>query len=184
MNIQNQTADQIINEALSAKISIGKIESVLQSFGLDWKVLKEQLTRPEGEKTPFYGLTRQDTGKVFATCKEEYSVFQNHELAELCYLIAGVTGSELVNAGLFNGGADVYFQLKLDSVKGICKNNDTIETMVTGINAHDTTRSLSWGNSDTVISCANTFNRALGQIKHQNKARHTGSMRDKIESSI
>jgi hypothetical protein len=53
---------------------------------------------------------------------------------------------------------------------------------VTGINGHDGTTALKWGAVNFTICCRNTF--AFAQKELQQSAKHTQSIRDKVEASI
>ncbi len=138
---------------------------------------------PSGNPTGFYGIVREDNSKVFATCKDGYVPFQNSELAELLIRISEKTGYEIHSGGLFNGGGKVYLQLNTgNEIKGIGKNGTSVKGFVTGINGHDGTTALKWGAVNFTICCRNTF--AFAQKELQQSAKHTQSIRDKVEASI
>jgi hypothetical protein len=89
----------------------------------------------------------------------------------------------LHGGGMFNRGGKVYIQLESpNKIKGIGENRTTVNGYLTGINSHDGTTSLKWGETNIIICCRNTFMAALKMIK--NSARHTQSLQDKVEAAI
>lgn len=155
---------------------------LLDRFGLNWKVNKKPLFLNEGVETGFYGIVREDNNKVFATCKEGYTPYQNEELVDLVSRAAGQIGLNVDRGGKFKEGALVYLQIESGLVTGLGENNDTVEKYISAINSHDGSSSLKWGMTNVTISCQNTFWAAYRQIKHA--VRHTKSMHAQIEEII
>lgn len=182
----NTFADSILNATFAGVQNVENADAVntmLDNFGLNWTVSKQRLTLPDGSNTPFFGIVRDDKKTTFSTCKDSYQAFQNSELAEMLIRLSEKTGYEIHKGGMFNEGAKVYMQLQSPNrIQGIGTNNDTVNGFLTGINSHDGTTSLKWGEANVTISCRNTFMAALRQIK--NSARHTDSMRSKVEQAI
>lgn len=181
--------DELLNSAtngLSVQKSETNLEAVaemLDKYGLRWNVLKQSLFLPDGTDTGFFGIVREDTKKVFTTTKDSYTIFQNSELAELLLRICNKTGYKIKSGGMFNEGGKVYIQLDTDTkIVGIGKANATIHGYVTGLNSHDGTNSLKFGDTSINIICMNTFNAAKKELK--NKLRHTISIHDKIDEYI
>jgi hypothetical protein len=84
---------------------------------------------------------------------------------------------------MFNGGGKVYMQLESpNKLHGIGENRDRVNGYLTGINGHDTTTALKWGETNITISCSNTFMAALRAMK--NTARHTNSIHEAVEQAI
>jgi len=157
-----------------------RVASLLDKFGLRWSVNKEPLYLADGTETPFVGIVREDTRKVFTTCKDSYNPYQNSELAELLIRIAEIGGYEIHTGGMFNDGAKVFVQLKSGNIiEGIGKNNDKVVGYTTGINSHDGSTSLRWGSTNITISCKNTFNSAAKQLT--NNLRHTNNLHTKVD---
>jgi phage/plasmid-like protein (TIGR03299 family) len=159
------------------------VATLLDKFGLRWEVAKQPLLLPTGHETGFHGIVRTDTMETFSTCKDGYVPFQNSELAELLIRISEKTGYSIHSGGQFNGGGKVYLQLNSgNSIAEIGKDRTAVKGFVTGINSHDGTTSLKWGNANITISCQNTFMSASRVLK--NKARHTASIHNRVEDSI
>lgn len=186
MNTEMNFADSILNATFAGVNNIENADAVntmLDKYGLNWTVSKQPLCLPDGSPTDFYGIVRDDKKTTFSTCKEGYQPFQNSELAEMLIRLSEKTGYDLHGGGLFNGGGKVYMQLiSPNKIQGIGINNDTVNGYLTGINSHDGTTSLKWGETNITISCRNTFMAALRQIK--NSARHTASIKDRVELAI
>lgn len=188
MNTNNFNADSILNSAfngmkLQDNSNADAVATLLDKYGLRWEVSKQPLMLPSGEDTGFFGIVREDNRKTFATCKDGYVPYQNSELAELLIRISEKTGYEIHNGGSFNGGGKVYMQLNTGNhIADIGKDRTQVKGFITGINGHDGTTSLKWGNSNITISCSNTFASASRQL--QQSARHTASLHDRVEASI
>jgi phage/plasmid-like protein (TIGR03299 family) len=187
--MQNTTSVETLLNQVFSGTQVSNLENreavadLLERYGLRWEVSKQELLLPSGNPTGFYGIVREDNSKVFATCKDGYVPFQNSELAELLIRISEKTGYEIHSGGLFNGGGKVYLQLNTgNEIKGIGKNGTSVKGFVTGINGHDGTTALKWGAVNFTICCRNTF--AFAQKELQQSAKHTQSIRDKVEASI
>jgi len=179
-------ADNVLNNVFSNVQNIEnayEVGELLDKFGLSWKVSKEGLNLPSGNPSGYYGIVREDTQKCFTTCKESYMPFQNSELAEMLIRISEQTGYDIHSGGMFNGGGKVYLQLKSpNKIQGIGANNDSVNGFLTGINSHDGTTSLKWGETNITISCRNTFMYASKELKQS--ARHTQSIHTRVEDAI
>jgi len=156
-----------------------KVEEIIEKFGLYWIVKKEPLLLPDGIESGFFGTVRQDTRQTFAAVKEGYEVFQNHELAELVYRIAGNLDGEVSRGGSFDGGGKVYLQISQEDFKVA---GDRIKRWYTSMNSFDTSAALKWGASGTTISCSNTWTMAYKGL--QNTVKHTSNMRNMIDASM
>lgn len=188
MNTTNFNADSLLASAFDGiqvnnPMNSDAVATLLDKFGLRWSVGKQPLLLPTGEESGFFGIVREDTKKTFATCKDGYVPYQNSELAELLHRISEKTGYEIHSGGEFNGGGKVFLQLSTgNEITDIGKNKTKVKGYVTGINGHDGTTSLKWGEVNYTICCRNTFASASKQL--QQSARHTASIHDKVEQSV
>ena len=138
---------------------------------------------PSGGNTPYFGIVRDDKQITFSTCKEGYVPFQNSELAEMLIRLSEKTGYDISGGGMFNEGGKLYLQLKSpNKITGIGANSDTVNGFLTGINSHDGTTALKFGETNITISCANTFMAACREMK--SSLRHTQSIHDRVEAAI
>ena len=187
MSTQNTSfADSILNAAFQG-ISIAEnaqpVNEILDRYNLNWTVSKQPLVLPSGTPTPFFGVVRDDNQATFNACKDSYIPFQNSELAEMLIRLSEKTGYAIHKGGSFNGGAKVYLQLESpNKITGIGNNRDTVNGFLTGINSHDGSSSLKWGETNITISCKNTYMAALKAIK--NSACHTKSIHAQVEAAI
>lgn len=153
-----------------------------EAHGLGWDVQKVVLQTPDGEESGFFGVQREDTGKVFCTVRDGYKPFQNSELFELADAVANETNLPVHKAGMFDDGGKVFIQLNTGSLTGIGSNNDTVQTYVTCVNSHDGSSAIRWGHSNLTISCSNTFHAVRGKLS--NSSRHTEKMHERIKISL
>jgi len=184
----NSIADSLLASAFSGLENVqtensDAIAELLDRYGLRWKVSKQPLCLANGKETGFYGIIREDKQTCLTTCKEGFEPFQNSELAELLIRISEKTGYEIHNGGALDGGGKVYLQLNThNEIENLGANKTTVKGYVTGINGHDGSTALKWGAVNFTVCCHNTF--AMAQKALQQSARHTASIRDKVEQSI
>ena len=159
------------------------VNDMLDRFGLNWTVSKQALMLPSGAPSNYFGLVRNDSQECFSTCKDLYKPFQNSELAEMLVRMSEKTGFDIHSGGMLHGGRKIFIQLKSpNQLKDIGKNHTTVEGYLTGLNTHDGTANLKWGETNFTVCCMNTFHRAMKQL--QNSARHTTSLHGKVEAAI
>jgi phage/plasmid-like protein (TIGR03299 family) len=187
MNTQtNNFADSVLNQIFSNvqnPENAYNVGEMLDKFNLNWRVEKTPLMLPNGTQTPYFGIVRQDNDNVFTTCKDSYIPFQNAELAEMLIRISEKTGYSIHSGGSFNGGAKVFLQLESpNKIQGIGENRDSVNGFLTGLNSHDGSTSLKWGETNITISCRNTFMAAMKALK--SSARHTQSIHNRVEDAI
>jgi phage/plasmid-like protein (TIGR03299 family) len=160
-----------------------KIEKdrMLAQAGLGWNVKSEHIQTESGVLIPDrIALVREDTNKVLGIHTESYVPYQNDELLELLFRIAGQTGLKVHTGGCFKGGERVWFQLKSNDMT--MPNNDRIEGYISGFNSFDGRTSLAFGNSHITVSCQNTFWRGYHEVN--SKLRHSSMMRPRIEEIV
>lgn len=177
--MQNTQIDQLIGTA----IQNDQVNELLDKFALNWKVEKTPLLLPNGQSTPYFALVRDDNGGILNSVKDSYIPFQNNELADLIIKIADKGGYDIHSGGEFNGGSKLYLQLLSgNEINGIGENKSKVTGFVTGINSHDGTTALKWGNVNFTICCRNTFAAATKQL--QQSAKHTTSIHQKVEDYL
>jgi len=146
--------------------------AMLATFGLDWTVEKRPFLfkNKEGEmsESDYFGLVRNDNDTVLGHCKSNYRAFQNQLILETMMSFAKDNGLEVERGGCFGGGKKVFLQLYIPDDFRIGK--DSLKQYIFAANTFDHSARLSFGYTNTVISCQNTFNRALKdtsiRIKH------------------
>jgi hypothetical protein len=160
-----------------------KTMSLLQETNLNWEVKKEQFIHPTGLITDHYGIFRYDHGSdTPTTClgsvKGRYTELSNFDLADT---IVKATDSLSINTnrgGELQGGRKVYLQAELPT-EYVGKSD--VKRWVTVLNSHDGSSSISFGSTNTVVVCSNTFHAAH---KEGSKFRHTVSSKERIDQAI
>jgi hypothetical protein len=154
-----------------------QVKTLLDKTNLNWTVRQEDLQTTSGISVPNKkAIVREDTNTIVGVHSDGYQPYQNYELMDLLHQVSGRTGLEVHRGGDFKGGGRIYVQLKGNDLK---LGNDRIEGFLTGVNSFDGSTSLSFGHSNTTISCMNTFFRVMKGLQH--KVRHTKSMSLKVE---
>jgi phage/plasmid-like protein (TIGR03299 family) len=148
---------------------------LLEESGTNWRALKEPTYNADGYPSNHYGIYRSDNNAAIGNAGERYTVVQNAELATHLVETAGGRVSSF-KGGLFRGGGRVFYQGKLDDVE---VGPDTVKRYLTALNSHDGSSSIGFGSSNTVISCQNTFYRALQDLE---KTRHTSTASERLET--
>ena len=154
-----------------------QVSALLDKTNLNWSVRQENIQTTSGIIVPNkQALVREDDNTIVGVHSDGYVPYQNHELMDLLHQVSGRTGLEVHRGGSFKGGGRIYVQLKGNDLK---LGDDRIEGFLTGVNSFDGSTSLSFGHSNTTISCMNTFFRVMKGLQH--KVRHTKSMTLKVE---
>ncbi len=154
-----------------------QVKTLLDKTNLNWTVRQEDLQTTSGISVPNKkAIVREDNNTIVGVHSDGYQPYQNYELMDLLHQVSGRTGLEVHRGGDFKGGGRIYVQLKGNDLK---LGNDRIEGYLTGVNSFDGSTSLSFGHSNTTISCMNTFFRVMKGLQH--KVRHTKSMSFKVE---
>jgi len=185
-NSQEFNAENLLNSVFAnvqKPENAAPVDEMLDRYALNWSVKKTPLLLPSGADSGFFGIVREDTQKTFTTCKDSYIPFQNSELAEMLIRISEKTGYGLHSGGSFNGGGKVFLQLESpNKIANIGENRDKVNGYLTGLNSHDGSTSLKWGETNITISCRNTFMAAVRALKQT--ARHTASIHARVEDAI
>lgn len=130
---------------------------LLESTGLNWSVNKLPLNGPDGQPTDSFGLFRNDTNKWLGTVGPRYEVMQNSTLAETIIDACEGVGLSAKRGGELRGGRKVYLQAELpDEYIG----KSAVKRYITALNSHDGTTAISFGSTNTVVICENTFHMA------------------------
>jgi hypothetical protein len=144
-----------------------RIFDLLESTNLNWNVSKEPLISSiDNAQTNAYGVFKQTSRQFLGAVGERYSVMQNHQLAESLLLASDNIGVTFTRGGELNRGQRVYLQAQLPD-EHIGKSD--IKRYITALNSHDGSTAISFGSSNTVVICNNTFfraYRAMSKFKH------------------
>jgi hypothetical protein len=161
-----------------------RVFETLQSTETNWTVTKEPLIATKVTDdgiielpTETFGLFRSDNNGWLGSVGNRYEAMQNFELADTMVGIQDMFGGDL-RGGEMRGGKKIYYQLSLqDETIG----PDTLKRHITCLNSHDGTSSIGFGSTNTVISCSNTFHKAM---KDLSKFRHTLTASDRLAIAV
>jgi hypothetical protein len=156
-----------------------KKESILKASKLDWTVRTEPLVTTSGIETNNIAVIRDDTNKILGVHKSGYQTIQNSKVLDILFELSQKSGLVLHRGGQMKGGELTYLQLKSDD---LTLGNDKIVGFITGLNSHNGSISLGFGNANTTISCMNTLYMAYRELSH--KIKHTINMDIKIDSLL
>lgn len=147
---------------------------LLKEFGLNWNVDKRPFffknVAGDMAESDYFGLVRSDNDTVLGHCKDSYRAFQNELIMNTMKGFADEHGLIVERGGAFGGGKKIFLQLYIPNDFKIGKGGDALKQYLFAANTFDHSARLSFGYTNTVISCQNTFNRALKdtsiRIKH------------------
>lgn len=150
-------------------------KELLAEFGLNWTADKKPFlfkgNDSEMHESDYFGLVRSDNNEVLGHCKGSYRAFQNELILATMAKFADEHGLEIERGGALASGKKVFMQLYIPNDMQIGKDN--VKQYIFAANTFDQSARLSFGYTNTVISCQNTFNRALKdtaiKVKHTDK---------------
>jgi len=157
-----------------------KVFKLLEATNLNWTVNKEPLVGLDGKPTESFGMFRNDNQDWLGTVGNQYRAYQNHEMAELMVGASDGLGLDVARGGTLQKGKKVFLQIPLvDKLVG----NDTIKRFLTCLNSHDGTTSISFGSSNTVVSCSNQFYK-IAKEGGMSRFRHSSNSKERIEQAM
>lgn len=152
-----------------------KTFEILEKTNTNWSVDKLPLVTACGKVTESYGLFRSDNDRWLGTFKEGYSVMQNSTLVELLVEATEMLDLEITKGGVLKEGGRVYYQMGLpDEYIG----KSSVKRYVSALNSHDGSSAISFGSSNTVVVCNNTFNYVH---KEMDKVKHTANAQSRVK---
>ena len=160
-----------------------KIENLLEATKTYWKVNKIPLiANVDGQElhTETFGMFRSDNDRWLGSVGNQYTPMQNVTLAETIVDLADRFHNDVdkLKGGIFGDGQRVFYQLSLkDQEVG----PDRLKRNITCLNSHNGSSSIGFGSTNTVISCSNTFHRAM---KDLSKFRHTESADARLRLAV
>jgi len=137
------------------------LKEILSASQLDWEVEKVPLFSqcPESHfnmhgmwsESGYYGIRRKDNLEILGVCTKQYQETQNEQIVERAMQIAeAVDGDYTFHKALaLNGGKKIFVQFKVDQY------DDEYEKYIFVVDSNDGSIGLSYGISNTVLSCAN-----------------------------
>lgn len=157
-----------------------KVFNLLEKTKLNWTVNKEPLIALDGKQTGSFGMFRNDNDKWLGTVGNQYTAYQNHEMAELMVQASNGIGLDVAKGGDLGDGKKVFLQVPLqDKLIG----HDTVKRNITCINSHDGTTSIAFGSSNIVLSCSNQFHRMYKE-GGLTRFRHSSNSKERINQAM
>lgn len=153
-----------------------KTFKVLESTGTNYSVEKIQLTTACGKTTGSFGNFRSDNGEWLGTTKERYTPFQNSQLVEQLLQATEILNLDVTNGGTLKNGARVFYQIALPE---LYIGKSSIKRNISAINSHDGSTAISFGSTNVVVVCQNTFFKAHREME---KVKHTESAHGRVEA--
>lgn len=156
-----------------------KVFNVLCDTNTNWKTLKQPLFSGQGLPTETFGLFRSDNNQWLGSVGNRYEVMHNQELAEVMVHLQERFGGEIEGGTLGRiDGQKIFYQMSLKD--GII-NEDKVKRYITCMNSHDGSSSIGFGSTNMVVSCSNTFHKAM---KDLSKFRHTASASERLSFAV
>jgi hypothetical protein len=156
-----------------------KVNSILTSTGLDFRINKVPMFIGEGVETPYFALVNSKSGNVINSVKDSYTVTQNEDIVGL--VLDGISkfgdGLTIQKGGSLNDGRRVFLQLAIEGNSKV--GDDTIKRYVTIIDSNDGSTGLSVGIGDFTMSCSNQFFKFYKA--GQSRFRHTATIEQRVK---
>ena len=136
------------------------LKEILSASQLDWEVEKVPLFSqcPESHfnmhgnwsESGYYGIRRKDNLEILGVCTKQYQETQNEQIVERALQIAkSFDFYEFHKALSLNGGKKIFVQFKIPHSK------EDYDRYIFVVDSNDGSIGLSYGVSNTVLSCAN-----------------------------
>lgn len=158
-----------------------KVFELLEETETNWTANKIELigfNKDDGLlSTDSFGIFKSSNDQWLGTVGKQYVAMQNAELAEVIIGLQDAFGGE-VRGGSMQDGKRIYYQNTLPD-EFIAK--DTLKRQITCLNSHNGSSSIGFGSTNTVVSCSNTFHKAM---KDLSKFRHTLNASDRLKEAV
>lgn len=161
-------------EALSSK-------KALNTAGLDWKVLQEEVYTEKGIPVIGYKANVRDSDeKILGIVTDRYKVVQNEEAFAFTDKLLK-EGVRYETAGSLQEGKKTWLLARLPREYIIT--GDRITPYLLFSNSHDGSASIKVAMTPIRVVCQNTLNLALATAKRSWSTIHTGNINDKMEEA-
>jgi phage/plasmid-like protein (TIGR03299 family) len=151
---------------------------------LSWNVSKRQICviGADGTFQPVEGklaTVREDNDKVLGIVGADYEVVANSDLKKLIQPLVDEQVLSISNMGYLNGGKKVFIQAEI--AKDYQVVGEDYRGMITLLNSHDGTTTVSLGTTMIRVICSNTFTAAMKKLNE--KFRHSEGVTERVLSS-
>lgn len=154
-----------------------KVFNLLESTDLNWSVVKSPLVSVDGHPTETFGIFKNGS-EWLGSVGNQYTPFQNAEMAQTIVEASEAINIETNRGGMLQGGRKVFLQAQLPNE---FIGNSGVRRWITCTNSHDGSSSISFGSTNTVIVCENTFHRAN---RDGSKFRHTMNASERVRTAM
>ena len=155
-------------------------EQAITAAKLDWNVRKEQLQRADGTKVESFATVRSDTNETLGVVGNVYEPLQNKSAFSFFDAVVGEKAAMYHTAGSLGNGEAVWMLAKLPGYIRVI-GDDVSEKFLLLTNRHDGRGAVRVMFTPIRVVCQNTLNIALSGIEKRFKAKHTGSLGNKVK---
>jgi phage/plasmid-like protein (TIGR03299 family) len=151
---------------------------------LSWEVSKRAICviGADGTFQPIEGkmaTVREDNDKVLGIVGNDYEVVANSDLKKLVQPLIDEEVLTVSNMGYLNGGKKVFIQAQIAQDYRVV--GESYKGMITLLNSHDGTTTVSLGTTCVRVICSNTFTTAMKKLNE--KFRHSEGVTERVLSS-
>jgi phage/plasmid-like protein (TIGR03299 family) len=151
---------------------------------LSWNVSKRQICviGADGNFQPVEGkmaTVREDNDKVLGIVGDDYEVVANADLKKLVQPLIDEEVLTVSNMGYLNGGKKVFIQAQIAQDYRVV--GEDYRGMITLLNSHDGTTTVSLGTTCVRVICSNTFTTAMKKLNE--KFRHSEGVTERVLNS-
>jgi phage/plasmid-like protein (TIGR03299 family) len=151
---------------------------------LSWEVSKRVICviGADGTFQPVEGklaTVREDNDKVLGIVGADYEVVANSDLKKLIQPLVDEEVLSISNMGFLNGGKKVFVQAQI--AKDYQVVGESYKGMITLLNSHDGTTTVSLGTTMVRIICQNTFTSVMKKLTE--KYRHSEGVTERLLST-
>ena len=182
--IIKETADMNSIESVNREA----VKEILAKHDLDWDVRLENLIAistiesnlGDTLETDNAGIFRNDNHFHLGTVSKRYTILQNSELVDTILMAAKDCGMTITSGGECYGGARVYLNLGLPTVK---VGHSKVKRAITVLNGHDGKGSVRFAASYSILmnGKVNSYCKIFG---NSNSFRHTSSVYNRVNQAV
>lgn len=156
-------------------------EEAIKIAGLDWEVNQEPIYLQDGTQIEgSYANVRSSDGKPLGIVGERYKVVQNVDAFAFTDALLG-EGVKYETAGSLKDGKVIWMLAKMPEQVEIL--GDKIDPYMVFTNTHDGSGAVRVCMTPVRVVCNNTLNAAMNRAKRVWSARHTGSIKSKLDDA-
>ena len=135
------------------------VKEILSASQLDWEVEKVPLVHESNNSmfmdSGYYGIRRKDNQEILGVCTKQYQETQNEQMIERAMQIADQVNFDYKFSKAFavNGGRKIFAEFEVPTTR--IAESTGYKKYIYVVDSNDGSIGLSYGISNTVLSCAN-----------------------------